>query len=146
MYITPNAVHAQQNLPTKEEQAVENINNGVLPSQIIKEEAENKNLLQLIQERLSNLIGVLFNQPTDKDKFYRNSQNLQTVGLPKELQTQTQDNPLENFKQFLGGTTGLYGVNLPQFSEPLKEVKDYETSYECANFPCQDGIHPIIPN
>lgn len=129
---------------TPEEQAIYNLNQGLLPKEVIKEKpSEDQNILQKILSALSNLVSPLLFifQPQNPPKVYSQSESIQQAEVPIELKPQD-ENPVDRLKEFLGGSLGFYGVSLPDISGINKEgIQESERLYEKANFP--EGIRPV---
>lgn len=137
---------------TREEQAVSNFNQGTLPSEVstAKPKEEETNLfsqaLATIKNPFAFFTQIFRNDPKQKETFLVESENVHQSTFPEEVKPKPQQPGTSSwleglFKGFLGGSTGLYGADLPEFKEPLGKVSEYEEGYEKANFP--EGINPI---
>lgn len=126
--------------PSSEERAVYNMNQGLLPEQLAKEQEPELNILQNLFKGIQNLFSGLFLfNINNKPKMYTQSANLDKSTVPQELLPKT-DNFNQNMTDYLSGSTGTYGINLPQDIQSSK-ISDSEKTYEKANFP--EGINPI---
>lgn len=94
-------------------------------------------LVGLIQNWVSGL-QLFIQTPIHKEELFGNSGSAQGAYLPPELKPNPNSSPTDQLKQDLGGSSGVYGANLPQFGDGIGES---EKNYEQANFP--PGIHPI---
>lgn len=146
IYYLPSTLFAQETTPSatlspsaphREEQAVYNLNQGLLPAEAIKKESEDQNFFQRIIYELNQLFSRLFNQP----KFFAQSESIHQANLPKELKPEEEASPGGQIKSFLGGSTGFYGVSLPKFEGTEETIKASEDLYQKAHFP--EGINPI---
>ncbi|MBI4040138.1 hypothetical protein HY389_02180 [Candidatus Daviesbacteria bacterium] len=126
---------------SNEEMAVYHLGQGLLPTEVDKAQKD-KNLLDQIISLLTNnfLTQIFFHPPQDKGKFYTQSEKINQASVPNEVKPQD-NNFLNNLQGFLGKNTGVYGLNFPDFSQPIEVVKGFEKQYEQANFP--DGVNPI---
>lgn len=130
------------------EKAVDLFNNSLLVKEIVPN-PPNDSIFDVLKRFVTNLLNP--------KKFYEQSELLHNSYLPKEIKS-SDDNPnteskkvlgikedIENrFKGFLGGSTGFYGVSLPDFSNEVKEAQsigEYEKLYEQAHFPPR--INPV---
>lgn len=134
--------------PTSEEQAVSNLNQGLLPQTIIPDPlpSTDSGFLSDAASFLTQLLNPF--------KFLAQSTTIHTAYLPNEIidkktdeVAQADSNVLgikEGFSnlinKFLGGQTGYYGTGLPDFVKD-KDLQESEKLYEKANFP--EGINPI---
>lgn len=139
-------VYADEPAVSSEEQAVYNLNSGLLPDELAKiERPSEPSLIEKLLGVLRSLIAGLFKQgPQKPDKLYSQSETIHQVELPEELKPKSQGDqgPVEKLKRSLGTRTGIYGVELPDFVESLGDrVEPYEEAYEKANFP--DEVRPI---
>lgn len=125
-----------------EEKAVNVLKTGLLPK-IITDEPEEQSLLEKIQNFLNpgNLLGFLINPSLIfPERFYSQSDSLSTATIAKQVIEEDNDF-LDNLKGFLGGSTGVYGVNLPKIEGVEDTIKGSEVMYEKSYFP--EGIKPI---
>ncbi|MDO8570208.1 MAG: hypothetical protein Q7R97_01325 [Candidatus Daviesbacteria bacterium] len=126
--------------PSSEEKAVYTLNQGLLPRQLAEEQEPQLNIFQNIFKGIQNLFGGLFLfNIVNKPKMYTQSADLDKSTVPPELLPKT-DNYNQNMTDYLGGSAGVYGVNLPAPIQDSKIPKS-EESYEKANFP--EGINPV---
>lgn len=149
LFFSISALTASSDDPTTEEQAVFNLNQGILPNEASGNfNKEEEGLFKIFLKKLSSWgqgIRRLFRQePNYPGTLLMQSGGLHQSQLPPEL-VPKEEELLDKLKGFLGGSTGFYGVNLPDFSKELDEKEPYVTSYgefyEQANFP--EGVKPI---
>lgn len=147
--VTP--IYAQ----SKEEQAVYNLNQGLVPPNALtdKPPVENKNILDELITRIKSgfqALSVLFigQQLQDPQKTFSQSEVINNSGVPEGVQPKDGDPVPDQQTKFLGKPTGTYGVSLPSFkdlSDEQRDIKTDEKSYECGIVPCDQGVHPITP-
>lgn len=118
-----------------EEQAVYNLNKGLLPKDIIKEQPEDQSLWDMITRSLSKLFSLPL-------KFFAQSETIHQATTPLELKP-TESSPAGQIQGFLGGSAGFYGVVLPTEVQS-NSIKESEENFEKANFP--EGIKPVTGN
>lgn len=125
--------------PQPDEVAVENLNQGTLPSEIIQQvKPLEKNIFQLLADFFMKLLG--FN-PTFPEIFHPRSDTAQNVQIPLEVKP-TSKKSNELLPEFLGGDSGIYSISVPkEINQEAKNTRDFETSFEKGNFP--EGITPI---
>lgn len=132
-------VPATTNLPTSDEVAVENLNQGLLPPDINQDiKPQEKNIFQQIIAFLTNLLGF---KPTFPEIFHPRSDIQQNIHIPPEFKPQSdEENTL--LPKFLGEEVGIYSVTVPsQINQQSINTRGFENTFEQANFP--PGIHPI---
>lgn len=131
-----------------EEKAVYNMNQGLLPEGLVQVQGPpvtETNIFQQFLRNISSLFsGLFFGVINNKPKMYSQSDNLDGSSIPGELlPAGTVLN--DNMKDYLGGDTGVYGVNLPtemqQINPTGAPIGQAEKAFEKANFP--EGINPI---
>lgn len=150
LYFLPHPVNAAQ---TREEQAISSFKQGNLPAEIqdtLKE--EDRGFLSGLfstWKKLTEPLTNIFNKPPEQPEvMLPQSENLHQSTFPEQLKPEQEKGSLipldwlgSQFTGLLGGSTGLYGADLPKFETPIEKVSDYEESYEKANFP--EGINPV---
>ena len=123
-----------------EEQAIYNLNNSIFPDEV-KAKQEPTDILTGIKNFFGNLFNGIFKiQPSNPEKTYTQSGNLQQATIPDEYREIKPNDLISNIKQFLGGSTGFYGQELPPELQN-GNVWQFEKNYEQVNFP--EGINPI---
>lgn len=148
------------------EQAMEHLNQGLLPTEAILTEPSTTS-----ESFLTSIIQTfqkLFHSPL---KFFAHSESIHQAYLPKELKPEYQEaknqsqnkqiqgiaitSPLEALKGLLGGSTGFYGVDLPKEVQEediqpediqpeeniIQLIQPSEKAFEKAYFP--EGINPV---
>src|SRR3990170_374992 len=140
-YLLPSTIYSQEATPTatpsatrlnSEEGAVYNLNQGLLPKEVIVDHPQNQdqNFLNQILQGFLNF----FTRIIDPTKFFAQSETIHQASIPLSPQEST---PGGQIKEFLGGSTGIYGVTLPKEVQS-NDIQNSEQSYEKANFP--EGI------
>lgn len=123
-----------------EEQAIYNLNNGIFPDEV-KAKQEPTDILTVIRNFIGNLFNGIFKiQPSNTEKTFSQSDNLQQATIPDKYREIKKNDLPSTLKQFLGGSTGFYGEELPTELQTT-DVGQSEKNYEQVNFP--QGINPI---
>lgn len=140
---------------SQEEQAVYNLNQGLVPPNALTETPpiENKNIFQqvlvLIGQKKDELIRLfLGSNISNTQKLFSQSEVINNSGVPEGVQPKDTDAVSDQQKKYLGTPTGTYGVTLPSFQDQpddKRDIKTDEKSYECGIVPCDQGVHPITP-
>lgn len=144
---SPRALSRSQ-APAKEEGAVYNLNQGLIPESVLQQPAaDQKNILQLAGDLLTRLVGLFIGGSiSNPEKLHYQSETLHQSQTPEEVKPKSSD-PAEQVRGFLGGSVGFYGVNFPEFTDKDKifksDVGSYEKAFEQASFP--EGIRPVTP-
>lgn len=137
-------IYADELAVSSEEQAVYDLNKGLLPDERAQvEKPAEQSILQTLLNSLANIFNSLFKVgPADKTKLYSQSENIHQATLPEELKPKT-PSLVDRVKGFLGTSTGFYGADLPEtVDKPAgNPIEQYEKFYEQANFP--DEVRPI---
>lgn len=130
---------------TTEEQAVYNLNQGLLPQEAIGQEQGAGNIFEEFARRIANFLvsHLLFlRQPADPDKVFVESKSIQQAEIPPELKPRRDESPIEQLRKFLGGSFGVYPVSLPDIPGVNKEsIQESEKLYENSYFP--ENVKPI---
>lgn len=157
---------------SKEEIAVYNLNQGLVPKEAIPTKEPVKDFFGNLIKWFTASLNPFKGEVKNKERMYNESEARYQTSVPEDLlitevknatppaNTSTTikglsfPNPLDALKGFLGSSSnpGFYKLSLPELQEPTgttqkasqpKEVEKYEGLYEQTNFP--EGIHPILP-
>lgn len=123
-----------------DENAIENINNGTLPTEISKNIPDNSNIQPSVLDQVINVFGFVIGSIQRLGIFTFRAGVQHQAEIPTELKPKS-GNILDVATDFLGKKTGVYTINLPKEVLPDKILQNFENSYEKANFP--EGVNPI---
>lgn len=125
--------------PQPDEVAIENLNQGTLPSEIIQEVKPLQK--SFFEQLIAFFLKFLGFNPTFPQIFHPRADSAQNAQIPPEIKP-TSQKPNELLPEFLGGSTGIYSISVPkEINQESKNTRDFEKSYEKGNFP--EGITPI---
>ncbi len=134
---------------SREENAVYKVCSATTPKELCKEVKRDDGIFSQIVNALSGLV-LFFTKPQNEAKLYSQSESVHNGRLPIVSNNDGQDDSedvkgvtediVNNFKGFLGGSSGFYGAYLPKFDSD-NDIKESELEYEKAAFP--EGIHPV---
>lgn len=122
----------------REETAVYNFNQGLIPKEVIREAPEEKSG-DFLSQLLAGITSLFSSFISNSSKLFAQSETINKASVPQEVHPPS-NNPLDLIKGFLGGSGGVYGVSLPKEVQS-GDIKGSEAAYEKANFP--EGIKPI---
>lgn len=130
------------NLLTGDEQALENLSNSTLPSELSDNiELEPQNPLSQFIGTVLTLLGFNLNKPA---VFIPRSDLQHQAQFPPEVKPSTNPNPYDRANNNLSKDVGVYSIDSPEeLKKELKSTREAEDLFNCMNFPCDAGINPF---
>lgn len=124
------------NRVSREELAIYNMNQSLIPGQAIKQKPADQGIISRLLNAMAGFFQFnFFTPPSQKDKFYAQSEGLQQSNVPEGV-IPSSTSPENNLKYYIGSPSGYYGVELPsELHQSANAIKDYEKRYEKSYFP-----------